>query len=111
MAEPRSITGTVVAICSVVVAVCAVLVTVKLLGADFTAAQQPRVFDQTALEQQVANRLQGVGDDSPGRVGCPAAVPVRADTEFKCHVWRHLHSDDVQVTVVNDLGEISVKHS
>ncbi|MET9029911.1 DUF4333 domain-containing protein [Nocardia sp. NPDC004168] len=111
MVDQQNVARTVMAVSSAVVAVCAVAVTVKLMGADLDPVQQPRVFDQTALEQQVANRLQGVGDQPAGRVTCPGSVVVQVGNQFKCQAWTYLHSKDVLVEVISDQGEISVTRS
>ncbi|MEU7764372.1 DUF4333 domain-containing protein [Nocardia sp. NPDC049190] len=96
---------------SVVVAVCAVVVTAKLMGTDLDPVAPPRILDQAALQQQVANMLQGVKDKPVGRVTCPGSVVVEVDNEFECQVWDYLHSDNVSVKIVSDQGEISVNRS
>ncbi|MFI2228499.1 DUF4333 domain-containing protein [Nocardia testacea] len=108
MADQQSIARIVTAVSSVVVAVCAVVVTVKVAGAQLDPAEPPRVLDQAALEQQVANRLQGVGDEPVGRVSCPGSVQVVVGNQFDCDVWDYLDSGKARVEIVSDQGEIQV---
>ncbi|MGM7643826.1 DUF4333 domain-containing protein [Nocardia sp. JW2] len=110
MADQQSVARIVTAVSSVVVAVCAVVVTVKVAGADLDPAEPPRVLDQAALEQQVANRLQGVRDQPVGRVTCPGSVQVVVGNQFDCEIWDDLHSV-ARVEIVSDQGEIEVTRS
>lgn len=111
MSDQQSFTRIVSAASSVVIAVCAVVVTVKVAGADLDPADPPRVLDQAALEQQVANRLQGVREEPVGRVTCPGSVQVVVGNKFDCESWDYLRSAKVQVEIVSDQGEISVTRS
>ncbi|MEU2253979.1 DUF4333 domain-containing protein [Nocardia xishanensis] len=111
MVDQQNFARTVMAVSSAVVAICAVAVTVKVMGTDLGPVEQPRVLDQAALEQQVANMLQGVGDEPAGRVSCPGAVVVEVGNQFECQVRRYLHSANVLVKIVSDQGEITVDRS
>lgn len=111
MADQQSVARIVTAVSSVVVAVCAVVVTVKVAGADLDPAEPSRVLDQAALEQQVANRLQGVGDEPVGRVTCPGSVQVIVGNQFDCDIWDYLSSGKARVEIVSDQGEIEVTRS
>ncbi|WP_280425065.1 DUF4333 domain-containing protein [Nocardia carnea] len=108
MSDQQSLARIVTAVASVVVAVCAVVVTVKVAGADLDPADPPRVLDQTALEQQVANRLQGVREEPVGRVTCPGSVQVVVGNKFDCETWDYLDGAKVQVEIISDQGEIEV---
>ncbi|MEV3961430.1 DUF4333 domain-containing protein [Nocardia sp. NPDC050193] len=110
MADQQSVARIVTAVSSVVVAVCAVVVTAKVVGADLDPAE-PRVLDQAALEQQVANRLQGVGDEPVGRVTCPGSVQVVVGSQFDCDIWDYLRAGKAHVEIVSDQGEIEVTRS
>ncbi|WP_139347952.1 DUF4333 domain-containing protein [Nocardia donostiensis] len=111
MVDQQNVTRTVMAVSSAVVAACAVVVTIKVAVTDLTPMEAPRVLDQAALEQHVANRLQGVGEKPVGRVTCPGSVQVVVGNQFDCEVWDYLHSDRVQVEIISDQGEISVDMS
>ncbi|GAA4984779.1 hypothetical protein GCM10023205_63690 [Yinghuangia aomiensis] len=107
VADQKNTARFVMATSSLVIAACSVAVAVKVTGSDFGSPPPPRLMDPGALQQRVADQVQGYRDTPVTRVSCPASIVVKVGTRFTCHFWDG-RMGEVPVTISSDQGDITL---
>ena len=110
MTDRSSAAGKVTATSLAVIACCFVAVTVKVFAGSPFEIDQPRVLEQRALEQYVADAVQHIASATVTKddVTCPASVLVEVGRTFDCDARVDDTSTMVTVKIENELGDLSV---
>jgi hypothetical protein len=111
--DRSSAAGNVIATSLAVIACCVMALTVKVFAGSPFEIDQPRVLEQRALEQYVADVVQYGASRAVTKddITCPASVPVEVGSTFVCEA----QVDDVDtiatVKIESELGDLSVSTS
>jgi hypothetical protein len=108
MADQPGFARNAVALSSLVVAVCAVVVTIKVMSTDPVPVKQQRVLDPAAVERQVIAEVVGLKPDAGAQAVCPVSVVVEKGTKFDCRVNVGASTKTLEITILDDQGELSI---